>query len=160
MNEGPPPGATGASGVPTPASAPRPAPLKEPELTLRPRPVLLSVTFATLAAAGIALLAASWTPDPATARWAMPVGALAVGVITALSALLFVSATPRAASLCGSLWLGATLIRFVAVPGTCLFIYWSAPSVGLAAAVSTVGSYLACLAAETVAVVRQAHRSL
>ena len=154
MTDGPPPAA------PAPSAAPRPAPPKEPELTLRPRPVLLSVTFATVAAAGISLLAAAWTPDPATARWAMPVGALAVGVITALSALLFVSASPRPASLCGSMWLGATLIRFVAVPGTCLFIYWYAPSVGLAAAVSTVGSYLACLAAETVAVVRQAHRSL
>jgi hypothetical protein len=145
---------------PNPGDAPRPAPPKEPELTLRPQPVLCSVAVATLLSAGIAWMAAAWTPDPATARWAMPSGALAVGFITALSALLFVSPSPRPASLCGSLWLGATLIRFVAVPGTCLFVYWSAPSVGLAAAVSTVGSYLACLAAETVMVVRQAHRSL
>ena len=143
-----------------PAPAPRAGPPKEPELTLLPLPVLLSVAVATATAAGIAFLAAGWTPDPPLARWAMPSGALAVGVITALSALLFVSPRPRPASLCGSLWLGATLIRFVAVPGTCLFVYWSAPSVGLAAAVSTVGSYLACLAAETVSVVRQAHRSL
>lgn len=144
--------------APTPAA--RPGPPKEPELRLLPRPVLLSVAVATAIATGIAFLAAGWTPDPPTARWAMPTGALAVGVITALSALLFVSTRPRPAGLCGSLWLGATLIRFVAVPGTCLFVYWSAPSVGLAAAVSTVGSYLACLAAETVSVVRQAHRSL
>ena len=137
----------------------RPPP-KEQEITIAPRPVLSAIALATVACCGVAVLAAGWTADPSAARFAMPGGALAVGVITALSALLFVSTTPRPASLCGSFWLGATLIRFVAVPGTCLFIYWSAPSVGLAAAVSTVGSYLACLAAETVMVVRQAHRSL
>ena len=78
----------------------------------------------------------------------------------ALSAALFTSATPRPASVCGSLWLGATLARFVVVPGVCLLVYWSAPSAGMTPVLAVVGTYLACLAAETATVVRIVHRSL
>ena len=136
-----------------------PAP-PEQEIAIPPRPVLTAIAVATAVAAAVVTVLAGMTQDPPLARWVMPLGSVAVGAITAGSALLFASATPRPASLCGSFWLAATLIRFVAVPGTCLFIYWSAPSVGLPAAVAAVGSYLACLAAETATVVRLVHRSL
>jgi hypothetical protein len=111
---------------------------------------------AVLAALGASQLAA----EPGAMALATGLGALGAGLATGLSALLFVSTTPRPASICGSMWLGATLIRFAAVPGVCLSIYWSAPSVGLVAVLATVGTYLACLAAETAMVVRIVHRSL
>lgn len=136
-----------------------PAP-PEQEIAIPPRPVILAIVVACAVSAALGAALAELTPDPSVARWVMPLGSLAVGTVTAASALLFVTAMPRPAGLCGSFWLGATLIRFVAVPGICLFIYWSAPSVGLPAAVAAVGSYLACLAAETATVVRLVHRSL
>jgi hypothetical protein len=107
-------------------------------------------------AAGLSQLAA----EPRAMTLATLAGVVGSGVITALSALLFVSAKPRPASLCGSFWLGATLIRFAAVPSLAVSIYFSTPSVGFAAVLATIGGYLACLAAETATVVRIVHGSL
>ena len=133
---------------------------KEQEIAIPPRPVLGAVLGVTVACTALAALGARWTPDPAAALVPMAVGAAGAGAATGLSALLFASATPRPASICGSLWLGATLARFVVVPGVCLLVYWSAPSAGLTPVLAVVGTYLACLAAETATVVRIVHRSL
>lgn len=133
---------------------------KEQEIAIPAAPVLKGIAVVTALAVAVAVGASQLAEDPRTMATATGLGALGAGVVTALSALVFVSATPRPASICGSMWLGATLIRFAAVPGVCLSIYWSAPSVGLAAVLATVGTYLACLAAETATVVRIVHRSL
>lgn len=133
---------------------------KEQEIAIPAGPVLKGVVAVTVVAVLAAAGASQLAEDPRTMTVATTLGALGAGVATALSALIFVSATPRPASICGSMWLGATLVRFVAVPGVCLSIYWSAPSVGLAAVLATVGTYLACLAVETATVVRIVHRSL
>lgn len=136
------------------------APPPEQEIAIAPAPVLRAVGIVTVVAVLVALGASQLAAEPRTMALATGLGALGAGLATGLSALLFVSATPRPASICGSMWLGATLIRFAAVPGVCLSIYWSAPSVGLVAVLATVGTYLACLAAETAMVVRIVHRSL
>lgn len=133
---------------------------KEQEIAIPAGPVVKGVVAVTVVAVLAAAGGSQLAEDPRTMTVATTLGALGAGVVTALSALIFVSATPRPASICGSMWLGATLVRFVAVPGVCLSIYWSAPSVGLAAVLATVGSYLACLAVETATVVRIVHRSL
>ena len=133
---------------------------KEQEIAIPAGPVLKGVVAVTVVAVLAAAGASQLAYDPRTMTVATTLGALGAGVATALSALIFVSATPRPASICGSMWLGATLVRFVAVPGVCHSIYWSAPSVGLAAVLATVGTYLACLAVETATVVRIVHRSL
>ena len=135
-------------------------PPKEQEIAIPAAPVLRAVAVVTAVAVGVAVAASQAAADPRTMALATGLGALAAGVVTGLSALLFASATPRPASICGSFWLGATLIRFVAVPGVCLSLHWFAPSVGLIAILATVGTYLACLAAETATVVRIVHRSL
>ena len=136
------------------------SPPKEQEIAIPAAPVLKGIAIVTAVAAAVAVGASQLAEDARTMAIATGLGALGAGVVTGLSALVFASATPRPASICGSMWLGATLIRFVAVPGVCLSIYWSAPSVGLAAVLATVGTYLACLAAETATVVRIVHRSL
>jgi len=133
---------------------------KEQEISIPAAPVLRGIAVVTALAVAVAVGASQLAEDARTMALATGLGALGAGVVTSLSALVFVSATPRPASICGSMWLGATLIRFAAVPGVCLSIYWSAPSVGLAAVLATVGTYLACLAAETATVVRIVHRSL
>ena len=133
---------------------------KEQEIAIPATPILKAIAVVTAVAVAAAVGASQLAEDARTMAIATGLGALGAGVVTGLSALVFVSATPRPASICGSMWLGATLIRFVAVPGVCLSIYWSAPSVGSAAVLATVGSYLACLAAETATVVRIVHRSL
>jgi hypothetical protein len=135
-------------------------PPKEQEVAIPPKPVLGAVLAVAAACTALAALGARWTPDPAAATLPMAMGAAGAGIATALSAILFTSATPRPASICGSLWLGATLARFVVVPGVCLLVYWSAPTAGLTPVLAVVGTYLACLAAETVMVVRIVHRSL
>ena len=143
-------------------TAPRertPAP-EEQEIAIPAGPVLKGVSWVTLASVLVAVGASQFAEDPRTMALATGLGALGAGLATGLSALFFVSATPRPASICGSMWLGATLVRFAAVPGVCLSIYWFAPSVGLVAVLATVGTYLACLAAETAMVVRIVHRSL
>ena len=132
----------------------------EQEIAIPAAPILKAIGVVTAVAVAAAVGASQLAEDAGATAAATSLGALGAGVVTALSALVFVSATPRPASICGSMWLGATLIRFVAVPGVCLSIYWSAPSVGLAAVLATVGTYLACLAAETATVVRIVHRSL
>lgn len=136
------------------------SPPKEQEIAIPPRPVLGAVLAVAAVCTVAAAVAARWTADPAAAALPMPVGAAGAGLATALSAALFTSATPRPASVCGSLWLGATLARFVVVPGVCLLVYWSAPSAGMTPVLAVVGTYLACLAAETATVVRIVHRSL
>jgi hypothetical protein len=136
------------------------APPPEQEIAIPPGPVLWAVGIVTVVAVLAALGASQLAAEPGAMALATGLGALGAGLATGLSALLFVSTTPRPASICGSMWLGATLIRFAAVPGVCLSIYWSAPSVGLVAVLATVGTYLACLAAETAMVVRIVHRSL
>lgn len=133
---------------------------KEQEIAIAPGPVLWAVGVATVVAVGAVLVASRWASDPSGMAWAAGLGAAGAGVVTGASALFFTSARPRPASICGSFWLAATLVRFVAVPGVCLSVHWSAPSVGLAPVLATVGTYLACLAAETVTVVRSVHRSL
>ncbi len=133
---------------------------KEQEIAIPPGPVILAVGLATAVAVGAALAASRWAADPSSMAWAAGLGAAGAGVVTGASALFFTSAKPRPAGLCGSFWLAATLVRFVAVPGVCLSVHWSAPSVGLAPVLATVGTYLACLAAETAVVVRLVHRSL
>ena len=144
---------------PAPSHASR-TPPREQEIAIPAGPVLRWVGIVSavgaLAAAGFSQLA----PEPRAMTLATLAGVVGSGLITALSALLFVSAKPRPASLCGSMWLGATLIRFAAVPGLAVSIYFAAPSVGFAAVLATVGGYLACLAAETAAVVRIVHSSL
>ena len=136
------------------------APPPEQEIAIPPGPVLWAVGIVTVVAVLAALGASQLAAEPRTMALATGLGALGAGLTTGLSALLFVTATPRPASICGSMWLGATLIRFAAVPGVCLSIYWSAPSVGLVAVLVTFGTYVACLAAETAVVVRIVHRSL
>ena len=136
------------------------APPPEQEIAIPPGPVLWAVGIVTVVAVLAALGASQLASEPRTMALATGLGALGAGLATGLSALLFVSTTPRPASICGSMWLGATLIRFAAVPGVCLSIYWSAPSVGLVAVLVTFGTYFACLAAETAVVVRIVHRSL
>jgi hypothetical protein len=135
-------------------------PPKEQEISIPPGPVLRAVAIVTVVAVLVAVGASQLAAEPRAMALATGLGALGAGLATGLSALLFVSATPRPASIYGSFWLGATLLRFVAVPGVCLSLYWSAPSVGLVAVLATVGTYLACLAAETAMVVRIVHRSL
>lgn len=132
----------------------RAQPPKEQEISIPAGPVLKGVALVTVAAVVVAVGASQLAQDPRTMAIACGLGALGAGLATGLSALFFVSATPRPASICGSMWLGATLVRFVAVPAVCLSIYWSARSVGIAPVLATVGTYLACLAVETATVVR------
>lgn len=132
---------------------------KEQELTIPAGPVLRGVALVTLVAVLLAVGGSQFAEDRRTMSLATGLGALGAGLATGLSALFFVSATPRPASICGAMWLGATLVRFVAVPAVCLSIYWSARSVGVAAILATVGTYLACLAVETSTVVRIVLRS-
>lgn len=141
--------------VPAPARRPMPP---EQEITVPFRPVLIATAIATVfSVAGIVLLS-SQTADPREMALVAGLGAAAAGVVSAGSARLFASEKPRPASLVGSLWLGATLIRFVLVPALCLSVYFAAPKVAFAAVLATCGSYLACLAAETAVVVRLVNR--
>lgn len=135
-------------------------PPREQEIAIPPGPVLGSVGAVTVLAVGAAVVASRWASDPAGVGWPAGLGAAGAGAVTAASALLFASPRPRPASICGSFWLAATLVRFVAVPGVCLSVHWSAPSAGLVPVLATVGTYLACLAAETATVVRTVNRSL
>lgn len=147
---------------PTPGAAPAPArtPPREQEIAIPPAPVLRWIGVVTAVGAVAAAGLSQFSSEPRTMTLATLAGVVGSGLITALSALVFISAKPRPASLCGSFWLGATLIRFAAVPGLAVSIYFSTPSVGFAAVLATIGGYLACLAAETVTVVRIVHGSL
>jgi hypothetical protein len=141
------------------ATTERPPPPKEQEISIPAGPVLTGVALVTVASVVIAVGASQLAQDPRAMATATGLGALGAGLATGLSALFFVSATPRPASICGSMWLAATLVRFVAVPAVCLSIYWSARSVGIAPVLATVGTYLGCLAVETAVVVRIVLRS-
>jgi len=147
---------------PPPAAAPAPARTapKEQEIAIPPGPVLRWIAIVTGTGAVAAAALSQLSAEPRAMTLATLAGVVGSGLITALSALVFVSAKPRPASLCGSFWLGATLIRFAAIPGLAVSIYFSTPSVGFAAVLATIGGYLACLAAETTTVVRIVHGSL
>lgn len=140
--------------------APVRTPPKEQEIAIPPGPVMRWIAVVTAVGAVSASGLSQLSAEPRAMTLATLAGVVGSGLITALSALVFVSAKPRPASLCGSLWLGATLIRFAAVPGLAVSIYFSTPSVGFAAVLATIGGYLACLAAETATVVRIVHGSL
>ena len=88
------------------------------------------------------------------------VGVVGCTALTVGTGFLFYGSRPRPAGDVQTRWMGATVARFLTVPVLCVSIYFFLPSGGQFAVLATVGTYLACLAAETATVVRTVNRSL
>lgn len=134
---------------------------REQEIRVPARAPALAIVVAGVAAgvataAALALLAEN--PPGRGAAAALGVGGATA--ITLASGFLFYSARARPAGDVQTRWMGATLARFMAVPLLCVSIYFFLPAGGQFAVLATVGTYLACLAAETATVAWTVNRSL
>lgn len=134
---------------------------REQEIRVPARgPVTAVLVAGALAGAAVAASLAFLTENPPGRGLATALGVAGTVAITAGSGFLFYGARPRPAGDVQTRWMGATLVRFMAIPILCVSIYFFLPAGGQFAVLAAVGTYLACLAAETATVARTVNRSL
>jgi hypothetical protein len=143
-------------GVPAPAGRP-----KEQEIAVPARPAATAVAVAAAGSAAAAFGALYLlTENPPGRAMATAVGVAGCAAITLGTGFIFYGSRPRPAGDVQTRWMGATVARFMAVPALGLSIYFFLPSGGQFAVLATLGTYLACLAAETATVAWMVNRSL
>ncbi|MEI6474435.1 MAG: hypothetical protein WCO75_03490, partial [Planctomycetota bacterium] len=142
------------------APAARRQPVKEQEIRIAARLPAIGIVVATLISAAAALIAVRLAEIPSGAVLHTLLGVVGTGLLTLGTGFIFYSPRFRPAGDCSTRWMGATLARFMAIPLLCVSIYFSLPEGGQFAVLATVGSYLACLAAETALVAWTVNRSL
>jgi len=135
-------------------------PVKEQEIRIAARLPAIGIVVATLISAAAALAAIRLAEIPSGAVVPTLLGVVGTGVLTLGTGFIFYSPRFRPAGDCGTRWMGATVVRLMAIPLLCISIYFSLPEGGQFAVLATVGSYLACLAAETALVAWTVKRSL
>ena len=127
-------------------------------------PALAIVLAGALAGGAAAGLLAVLAENPPGRGLATAVGVVGVTAITLASGFIFYSPRTRPAGrVRGDVqtrWMGATVARFMAIPVLCVSIYFFLPAGGQFAVLAAVGTYLACLAAETATVAWSVNRSL
>jgi hypothetical protein len=135
--------------------------VQEQEIAVPAVPAVVSVSVAGAAAAAVAFAGLGFLAENPPGR-ALATG-LGVGgafAITLASGFLFYGSRPRPAGDVQNRWLGATVARFLGVPCLAVSIYFFLPAGGQYAVLATVGTHLACLAAETATVVRMVNQGL
>ena len=135
-------------------------PPKEQEIRIAPRLPVIGILIATIASAAASMAAARIAEIPSEAVLPALLGVFGTGLLTLGTGFIFYSPRLRPAGDCSTRWMGATVARFMAIPILCVSIYFSLPEGGQFAVLATVGSYLACLAAETASVAWTVNRSL
>ena len=123
-------------------------------------PVTAVVVAGAIAGAGAAAALALLAENPPGRGLATALGVAGTVAITAGTGFLFYGARPRPAGDVQTRWMGATVARFMAIPILCVSIYFFLPAGGQFAVLAAVGTYLACLAAETATVAWTVNRSL
>lgn len=134
---------------------------REQEIRVPARgPAVAIVLAGALAGGAAAGLLAVLAENPPGRGLATAVGVVGVTAITLASGFIFYSPRNRPAGDVQTRWMGATVARFMAVPALCISIYFFLPAGGQFAVLAAVGTYLACLAAETATVAWSVNRSL
>lgn len=118
--------------------------------------VAAGIASGLASAAALAIL----SENPPGRGLAAAVGVCGACAVTLASGFLFYSGRSRPAGDVQTRWMGATVARFMAIPLLGLSIYFFLPAGGQFAVLATVGTYLACLAAETATVAWTVNRSL
>lgn len=130
----------------------------EATLTIRPGSVLAAIGVAEglclVAALGFSQLA----PDPSQAMMGSILGVAVVGALFSAGAFLIASGKPRPATTLSALWLGAVIGRVMGLLVVVVPLYFAAPQILVPFLIGAGGAYLACLAAETAMIARQAFR--
>ena len=135
--------------------------MAEQEIAVPPRPAAAAVLLGAAAAAGATFAALFLLAENPPGRAAVTaLGVVGAAAITLATGFIFYGARPRPAGDVQTRWMGATVARFMAIPALGLSIYFFLPSGGQFAVLATLGTYLACLAAETATVAWMVNRSL
>jgi hypothetical protein len=120
-------------------------------------PLLGAIVAAT---AGATLVAGLVALGAGGAVGAAVLGALCSGAVALLGGVILRAAGARPAIDWLTLWLAATVVRMLLTPVVAVLLYSALPLPPKAFFLAVAGSYLACLAAETVVLARSAGRAL
>lgn len=120
-------------------------------------PLLGAIVAATVAATAVAGLVALGADGEVGAA---VLGALCAGAVALLGGVILRAAGARPAIDWLTLWLAATVVRMLLTPVVAVLLYFALPLPPKAFFLAVAGSYLACLAAETVVLARSAGRAL